>query len=97
MAEAQSLEGIYQTYKDDGLMTISAWSEDAQRVLPTTEQLSSWANQYGITSPVVADPNSALYWRFGTGGLPASILLGPGAEVLKIGHITAADIEAALP
>ena len=96
MAEAQSLEGIYQTYKDQGLMTISAWSEDSQGTLPTTEVLMGWANQFGITSPVVADPNSALYWRFGQGRLPQSALLGPGAEVLKIGHITAADIESAL-
>ena len=60
MAEAQSLEGIYQTYKDQGLITISAWSEDNQGALPTTEVLKSWADQFGLTSPVVADPNSAL-------------------------------------
>ncbi len=96
MAEARSLEGIYQTYKDQGFMAISAWSEDDQRVEPTTEVLEAWANQHGLTSPVVADPGSALYWRFGQGGLPTSALLGPGAEVLKIGHITTADIEAAL-
>ncbi len=96
MAEAQSLEGIYQAYKDQNFIAISAWSEDDQGQLPTTEVLMSWANQFGLTTPVVADPNSALYWRFGTGGLPQSALLGPGAEVLKIGHITTADIEAAL-
>jgi len=96
VAEAQALEGIYQTYKDQDFITISAWSEDNQGALPTTEVLSGWANQFGITSPVVADPDSALYWRFGQGGLPQSALLGPGAEVLKIGHISAADIEAAL-
>jgi hypothetical protein len=56
----------------------------------------AWANNFGITTPVVADPASAIYWRFGQGGLPQSALLGPGAEVLKIGHITAADIEAVL-
>ena len=96
MAEAQALEGIYQTYKDQDFITISAWSEDDQGALPTTEVLMGWANQFGITSPVVADPDSALYWRFGQGGLPQSALLGPGAEVLKIGHITADDIESAL-
>ena len=63
---------------------------------PTTEELKSWANQYGITTPVMQDEGSALYWRFGTGGLPQAALLGPGAEVLKIGRITEADIEAAL-
>ena len=56
----------------------------------------AWANQYGLTSPVVSDPGSELYWRFGQGTLPQSALLGPGAEVLKIGQITTADIEAAL-
>ena len=43
----------------------------------------AWANQYGITTPVLEDEGSALYWRFGTGGLPQAALLGPGAEVLK--------------
>lgn len=96
MAEARSLEGIYQTYKDQGFITISAWSQDNDGALPTTEALKSWADQFELTSPVVADPDMALYSRFGTGSLPTSILLGPGAEVLKIGHITTADIEAAL-
>jgi len=96
VAEAQALEGIFQTYKDQNFMTLSAWSEDGNNELPTTEVLMSWANQFGITTPVMADPNSAIYWRYGQGGLPQTVLLGPGAEVLKMGHITAADIEAAL-
>jgi len=96
VAEAQALEGLYQTYKDQGFMTISAWSENSDRVLPTTGELKGWADQFGITSPVVSDEGSAIYWRYGQGSLPTAVLLGPGAEVLKIGHITAADIEAAL-
>ena len=77
-------------------MAVSAWSQDNNRELPTTEALEAWANQYGISTPVVSDPNSSIYWRFGEGSLPQSALIGPGAEVLKIGHITTADIEAAL-
>jgi hypothetical protein len=98
VAEARALEGLYQTYKDQNFMTISAWGEDdsPDRTTPTTEQLMGWANQFGITSPVVADPGLAVYFRYGTGGLPQTILLGPGAEVLKLGHISTEDIEAAL-
>lgn len=98
MAEARSLEGIYQTYKDQNFMTISAWSQDdsPERSLPTTEQLMAFANSHGITTPVVADPEMGVYYRYGTGGLPQTILLGPGAEILQIGSISTADIEAAL-
>jgi hypothetical protein len=98
VAEARSLEGIYQTYKDQDFMTISAWGEDdsPERTTPTTNQLMAWANQFGITTPVVADPDLGVYRRYGTGGLPQTILLGPGAEILKLGSISTADIEAAL-
>jgi hypothetical protein len=98
VAEARALEGTFQAYKDQNFMTISAWGEDdsPERTTPTTEQLMAWANQFGITSPVVADPNLGVYHRYGTGGLPQTILLGPGAEVLKLGTITTADIEAAI-
>jgi hypothetical protein len=98
VAEARALEGTYQAYKDQNFMAISAWGEDdsPERTTPTTEQLMAWANQFGITTPVVADPDLGVYYRYGTGGLPQTILLGPGAEVLKLGQITTADIEAAL-
>ena len=54
----------------------------------TQEDAESWANQYGLTFPVLADPNSTLinYIRtdpnFSGGyGLPNKQLLSPGMQV----------------
>ena len=54
----------------------------------TQEDAASWANQYGLTFPVLADPNSTLinYIRtdpnFSGGyGLPNKQLLSPGLQV----------------
>ena len=54
----------------------------------TPEDAASWANQYGLTFPVLADPNKTLvnYIRtdpnFSGGyGLPNKQLLSPGMQV----------------
>ena len=61
----------------------------------------SWVDTYGLTHPVVADPDFGVTTRFVDGnsiGLPSLSLLGPGAEVLiRNSWVTASDIESALP
>ena len=83
-------------YQEHGLMIISAWSETEEYILPTPEELARWADTYGISTPVVADPSSSVYWRFGGGSLPDGALLGPGAVVLNTGFISDGMIESAL-
>ncbi len=55
------------------------------------------ATYYGITAPVVADPDwntTETYVR----GHPNRMLLGPGAELIVVGDtVTDADIQAVLP
>ncbi len=83
-------------YQENGLMIISAWSETESGELPSPEELARWADAYGISTPVVADPSSSIYWRFGQGSLPDGALLGPGAVVLNTGFINDGMIESAL-
>ncbi len=90
---AGGLETLYQNYKDQGLMVIAAYSEDAEYETPDVEDLMSWANKYGITAPVLQDSGSSLYWRFGTGSLPSMVLLGPGMEVLEVGFLQESIVE----
>jgi hypothetical protein len=55
------------------------------------------ANSFGMSMPVVADPDYGVLERY-TYGHPNRILLGPGAEILQIGGtVGATEIEAALP
>lgn len=52
---------------------------------PTEEDLASWADQYGLTFPVVADEGWAIDNRFEQdGGIPTVTLLGPGMEVVAV-------------
>ena len=63
------------------------------------DDAAQWANDLGVTHPVVADP----YWSIGDlyevdWSIPSLTLIGPGMEVLiEDGWITEDDIEAALP
>jgi hypothetical protein len=84
---------MYQDYRDAGLMVLAVYSETEEGALPTADDLAGWASRYGITdTPVMADANSAIYWRFGTGSLPSMTLLGPGMEVLETGWVDEGQI-----
>ena len=57
----------------------------------TQADAASWANQYGLTFPVLADPNNTGWYYISTDpsinggyGLPNSQLLKPGMEVVKV-------------
>jgi hypothetical protein len=82
-------------------VVITLMGENNASVTPSTEELMSWADTYGLSHPVVADPNWGVTTRFVTGssiGLPAMHLLGPGAEVLIVNDwVSESDIVAALP
>jgi len=73
---------------------MGVYSETDAGALPTTEDLAGWAGTYGIEFPVLEDPNSSIYWRFGTGSLPSMTLLGPGLEVLETGYVAPDAVEA---
>jgi len=75
--------------------------ENNGSAVPSTEDLMSWADTYGLSHPVVADPNWGVTTRFVTGSsiaLPTMHLIGPGAEVLMVNDwVSESDIVAALP
>ncbi len=60
----------------------------------------SWANQYGITGPVIADPSMNIYMQYEIDGyIPSISLLGDGLEVMVVDsmNIMPGQIEQALP
>lgn len=65
------------------------------------DDLREWVSLYGVTHPVLADPNWEVSYRFATSAsisLPSMHQLAAGAEVLQVEtRIDAAEIEAALP
>lgn len=59
----------------------------------------SWAEQYNMTLPVLADEGWALNSRFEQdGGIPTVTLLGPGMEIIVVDSWNAeGEIEGVLP
>ena len=97
-AAAPELEAWYQELKDDGLIIVSLLTDaNGGDQTPIT-----WANQFGISHPVVDDANAGVTNAYGTGGYyPNYHILGPGAEViLRVGSGSTmpskSDIEAIL-
>ena len=79
---------------------MSALGEDVTGSTPDASDLNSWAGLYGLTTPVVADPNYDLLGRYSTApSVPAYTLIGPGGEVISRAErdYDRSEIEAVLP
>lgn len=101
MAHAPALEALYKKYDQDGFIVISLMGENSNGGTPSRADLQSWANQLGVTHPVLADPNwevTTRYLRTSSIYLPTESLLGPGAEVIKKDtDVRDSDVRNALP
>ena len=78
IVEAQAL---YSQFEEDGLMVLSLWVYNVESEIPTTSELVSLRNDFGLTFPVLAaDPDQAvddyaLYY------FPTVLLLNAGMEM----------------
>ena len=101
MAEAPALEALYQEYVDDGFIVITLLGENSAGATPSQSELEDWANQFGLTHPVVADAGFGVTASFVTGGtigLPSMDLIEAGGEIVKVDDwVDASDVEAHLP
>ena len=94
------MEELYQTYRDDGFIVVTLITENYDAETPSQDNLEEWAEEYGLTSPVLADGDEVAerYSERGELSLPSMTLIGPGAEVLIAdGDVEESDIEDALP
>jgi hypothetical protein len=73
-------------------------AENNSSTTPTTAELADWANTYGLTTPVLADPGWAVFESLWSGGYtPANALLAPGMKLVTTDWVYDSDIEAVLP
>lgn len=64
---------------------------------PTTEELVEWTETYGLTHPVVSDPNYGEAF-YGNGYLPSMATLAPNAVIVETGNsYSTSTIEEYLP
>ncbi len=80
MAEAGGLQALWEQYRDDGFMMITALngSEPAD--------LLDWADEYGLTHPVVGDGEAGdqFYWLYGDGAWPMPVLIDRGMVLTSV-------------
>ena len=76
-------------------------AENHDGLTPTTEDLTLWAQTYGITHPILIDEDWGVTYRYITGGsigLPTDHLIAPGMEIIRLDtHVINGDIEYYLP
>ena len=102
MGHASELEALYQQYKDRDFIVITLLSEGLNGKANDQEGLKDWADQLGLTFPVLQDIDNTELLNYvradpnftGSYGLPSMQLLSPGLQVEVVnGYVGASDIE----
>lgn len=78
-------------------MPLFILGENNDSETPTTDDLKEWADNYGITSPVLADAGWATAYAYNfPGGLPYRVLMDQGVEIVDEDMPDETDIAALL-
>jgi len=82
-------------------MVITLLGENDNYETPTRAELEEWADEFGLSHPVVADDGMQVVFSYVEGGqvgLPSFNLLGEGMEVIKADDsVDEGDVQANLP
>ena len=71
-AEATHLEALFQLYKDQGFVIITLFLQGS---------ISTWAQQYGLTFPVLDDSSYAVWNKYGDTHIPLNIIIDRGMTI----------------
>lgn len=102
---APAVAGLYNTYHDRGLMTLSYMSESGDGSPGGLADVQAWANMYGQDGLVTFSSHQDVWYPFGIdqgGGsfsiaLPGTMFVGPQAKIAKLGVPTTQEIELVIP
>lgn len=76
---------------------MAIYAETNSSNAPSQSDLAGWADQYGMSFPVLSDPGWEVFDAFGTNYTPAHMLLAPGMTIVKKDWVYDSDIQAVLP
>ena len=95
---AAHVDATWQEYVDQDFMYLTLLGEDTQGDVPDTEELMTWATDYGITAPVLSDPDHHSYDIVPDGTYPRVVIIGRDLIVLEeqVFPVDEATIEAAI-
>jgi len=75
-SEAKNAEALYQYYKDRGFIILSVLISDYQYNKPDAADCASWADRFGLTFPVLYDPDRVAWNLYNTEGyIPLNVIL----------------------
>jgi peroxiredoxin len=81
--KAAKLEALYQQYEPEGFIAIDVLFEDQDYEPATSETAERWVDAYGLTVPVLIDPDGTLLTAYAAAGLiPSETLMAAGLEIL---------------
>jgi len=84
--EAEHAEELYQQYVGQGFITLEVLVDDetigGDRA--SVEDAAEWADEYGITFPVMADTLGTVDQIYGMGALPVNVVIDRGFVVRNI-------------
>ena len=83
-----SLQALYEEHKDQGFLVMNLMGENNDSQPPTQEELGEWADAYGLTFPVLSDPNFGMGYTYvpGGGSLPFLALIDRGMVITATGN-----------
>lgn len=93
-ADAEEMKSLADDYGARGLVTIDMMAETAGGETPTPADLLAWASTYGLTTPVVADPDWGVWNRYWPGeGTPREMLIGRDGRIIEVGFVETWSLE----
>ena len=105
-AHAPVVAGLFDTYADRGLMTLTFMSESWSGGAPSQSDVTEWANTFGHDGLVVYSETATDVWypfaEVAVAGsysisLPGTMFVAPGMAIARLGVPTLQDIESLLP
>ena len=82
-AKASKLEALYQSYEPNEFIAIDVLYQDIDYQPATAETSERWVDNFGLTVPVLIDPEQTVItsWVL-AGAIPSESLMKPGLEIL---------------
>ena len=91
-AEMPDLEALYTEHQTEGLVILAINSGESQSIA------AAFAEEYGLSFPVLLDENAALSDQWMINNLPTTILVGRDGlvKVIRVGLLRSEQIESAI-
>lgn len=84
-AKASKLESLYQNYDPSQFIAIDVLYQDMDYKPATIETAERWADTFGLTVPVLIDPDQTVIKNWVLAGfIPSESLMKPGLEILVL-------------